>query len=610
MGTSSVLRGRRIHALAAAAAILCLLGGLLATCPSPASAADVTIYVDTSAIDDRTDLTKTEKDEVKAAIKEEIKRNLETAFGPGKVEVTDKPSDKKKANRTVTIKNDLGTGTDKDGNTTHHWGEWVHGSSNTTVHLKNYIERWGSEYKTGTPPKWNTSRLGKAIGTTAAHELAHSFSAGHDDKNTNKMNTANSAKELGDGLNLNDAAKKTLTENKANPPCKAVTNYSTECCIASWWSDPLTAPDHEMHETGSITTLATFGGPMAPMFDFGWWGPDADRGATDGNPWGNFVFKSTMNGSLTDAPTITFFDGWTAHFVLRGRTGTIYEGQLLPVPPGDMVLTNPIVRPDGSEVFREIHLSWEIDGLPGPDVSAFMTTEAFGPLSPLFSGFRKAIAVAEPVSAGQAKALAEGSYATLADATVTRMFGDHFYVEPRDRSAGIRVEWWSEAPVALQEGFGVRLRGVVCTSANGERLLRADPAYVQIVPSPLIVPLGMANGSVGGGDFLFEAGLWPSGQEGIPGMHGANNTGLLVRTWGRVTEIDPAPLPEFPKWLRIEDGSRRNIKCTVTEEILLSPIWLGRFVSVTGISSCERDAAEQLVPIVKLKRPDDLLSLE
>ena len=162
----------------------------------------------------------------------------------------------------------------------------------------------------------------------------------------------------------------------------------------------------------------------------------------------------------------------------------------------------------------------------------------------------------------------------------------------------------------LQEGFGVRLRGVVCTSANGERLLRADPAYVQIVPSPLIVPLGMANGSVGGGDFLFEAGLWPSGQEGIPGMHGANNTGLLVRTWGRVTEIDPAPLPEFPKWLRIEDGSRRNIKCTVTEEILLSPIWLGRFVSVTGISSCERDAAEQLVPIVKLKRPDDLLSLE
>jgi len=118
MDTTST-RGRGLRAWAVLAAILCIAGGMLAALPSPAAAADVTIYVDTSAIDDRTDLTKTEKDEVKAAIKEEIKRNLETAFGPGKVEVTDKPSDKKKANRTVTIKNDLGTGTDKDGNTTH-----------------------------------------------------------------------------------------------------------------------------------------------------------------------------------------------------------------------------------------------------------------------------------------------------------------------------------------------------------------------------------------------------------------------------------------------------------------------------------------------------------
>ena len=113
MDTTST-RGRGLRAWAVLAAILCIAGGMLAALPSPAAAADITIYVDTRAIDARTDLTATEKDEVKAAIKEEIKRNLETAFGPGKVEVTDKPSDKKKANRTVTIKNDLGTGTDKD----------------------------------------------------------------------------------------------------------------------------------------------------------------------------------------------------------------------------------------------------------------------------------------------------------------------------------------------------------------------------------------------------------------------------------------------------------------------------------------------------------------
>lgn len=115
------------------------------------------------------------------------------------------------------------------------------------------------------------------------------------------------------------------------------------------------------------------------------------------------------------------------------------------------------------------------------------------------------------------------------------MFGDHFCVESPDRPAGIRVQWWAEALAPIQEGYGVRLQGVVGTTANGERVLRADPAQVQLDPSPPIVPLGMANGSIGGGGFRFEAGLWPSGQEGIPGMDGANNTGLLIRTWGRAT---------------------------------------------------------------------------
>ena len=81
MDTTST-RGRGLRAWAVLAAILCIAGGMLAALPSPAAAADITIYVDTRAIDARTDLTATEKDEVKAAIKEEIKRNLETAFGP------------------------------------------------------------------------------------------------------------------------------------------------------------------------------------------------------------------------------------------------------------------------------------------------------------------------------------------------------------------------------------------------------------------------------------------------------------------------------------------------------------------------------------------------
>lgn len=149
------------------------------------------------------------------------------------------------------------------------------------------------------------------------------------------------------------AAKNTVNENKANPPCKANTNRSPKCCIADWWSNPDTLAGRELHESRSITTLATFGGPLAPMFDFGWGGPDSDKGLLDGNPWGEFVQKSTMDGSAT----ITFFDGWTAHFVLRGRMGSPFEGQLFRLDPALMMLLEPIVRPDGSEVFRQIDLA-------------------------------------------------------------------------------------------------------------------------------------------------------------------------------------------------------------------------------------------------------------
>ena len=106
---------------------------------------------------------------------------------------------------------------------------------------------------------WDTTKLGTAIGTTASHEVGHSYSAGHDNKNgTNKMNSANSASDLAGGLNFSDPAKKTVKSNEGKPPCKTTTNYSSVCCIADWWDEPLLPIDYKLHEPYAVTADFSF----------------------------------------------------------------------------------------------------------------------------------------------------------------------------------------------------------------------------------------------------------------------------------------------------------------------------------------------------------------
>lgn len=584
LNTTGKSAGRTLGTLLLAAIMAVAL-----TAASSAALAGVKIYVDTSAIDARTDLTDDEKTEVKNAIKQTIKENLEQAFGSGNVTVSDSASDEASADRTVSIPNDLGTDTDKSGKTTYHWGEWQHGSKSTTVHLKNYMDRWGATFKTD--GKWDAAKLGKAIGTTAAHELGHSYSAGHDDKTTNKMSSAHSATELGEGQHFSDAAKKTVKENEGKPPCKTTTNYSTECCIADWWDNPTYPAGFEEHEPFAISTTFVPTGPLAPMFDFGWWGVDTDQGILDGNPWGDFVFKSSLMDPLTDADKITFFDGWTAHFVLRGKQGTPWAGQYIDLTPGQLVLLYPIVRPDGSEVFRGIELAWDVGGAPGPDVHISMNTQAYGPDSPIFSGFRRGIAPS--LSVKDAKLQADGTYVSVANAVVTADFPTmsqpgYFYVESPNRSSGIRVEKNSFASPPISATVGVK--GRLQTNADGERYISLDDFALH--GAMQIKPLGIPNRTIGGGDFDFCPGVWSSGQQGVTGGVGLNNIGLLVRVWGKFAYVSPFSFT-------VDDGSGSPITCKLVQgPFLTPPAW--DYVTLSGIVSCEKRAPDDVVPVILL----------
>jgi hypothetical protein len=118
--------------------------------------------------------------------------------------------------------------------------------------------------------------------------------------------------------------------------------------------------------------------------------------------------------------------------------------------------------------------------------------------------------------------------------------------------------------------------------------------------------------SIGGGDVRFSA-VTKTGQEGVYcwGMvkdgsgrwqrvwqktRGLNNIGMLVRSWGKFTYIDPYTFT-------IDDGSDIRIKCTVPEGVILQPSWA--YVCVTGIIACERPGTE-LKPVLRLSGQADL----
>jgi len=549
----------------------------MALCAACASVAGPKVYVDTKGIDDRKDLTDTQKKEVKDAMKQTIKENLEQAFGAGNVTVTDDASQKATADRTVTTENTVGSET-SGGKTTYHWGDWEHGSSNTTVHVGTYMDDPPGVSGDFKKPdgSWDTKELGTAMGTTASHEVAHSYSAGHDDTNTNKMNTANSAGDLDGGLNFNDPPKTTLKNNNGKPPCTTTTDYKSTCCIADWWSDPNYPLDFLLHESLSISTSFGFGGPLAPMFDFGWWGIDTDNGIHDGNSWGDFVYKSSMTATPMDASKITFFDGWTAHFVLRGKVDTPYSGRYFDVPPADIMLSNWTVRPDGTMVARHIDLRWEIDGMIGPDVMVAMDTNCYGPDSPEFSGFN--LGIAPPISIPEAKQRVDGAMVSLAGKVVTAVLADRIYIEEPTRASGVRCNW--VGPVVPSQA--VHVIGKMSTTIDGERVVEAQ----ELLPTGLaeVRPLGMTNKSVGGSDFHYIAGLWPSGQQGVMDGVGLNNIGLSVRVFGRVMAVEPSAMPS---WFVIDDGSQVMLK------ILYGPGPLypapHMYVTVDGIATCERE---------------------
>lgn len=202
------------------------------------------------------------------------------------------------------------------------------------------------------------------------------------------------------------------------------------------------------------------------------------------------------------------------------------------------------------------------------------------------------------------KNAAEGIEIGLSAETVTAAFSDSFYVEKADRSSGVRVEMPNHGMV---EGMRADISGNAHVNDDGEICIAATSVAQNGMG--LIAPLFMNNSALGGGAFGRQDGVfgWMYAEDGTGKtvrtwgrVEGLNNIGLLVRTTGKVVEIDTAILPT---WFKIDDGSGVNVKCLVPDGVAIDPGL--QFVVVKGISSCEK-VGDELHRLLRVSQQSDI----
>ena len=171
-----------------------------------------------------------------------------------------------------------------------------------------------------------------------------------------------------------------------------------------------------------------------------------------------------------------------------------------------------------------------------------------------------------------------------------------FYIETPSRSSGIRVEMQSHG---LDVGSMVDVIGNAGTTGDGECFINALSAVT--TGSGSVKPIALVNRAVGGGDMIDP--LTSLGQEHVVGGFGLNNIGLLIRTWGKIVDVEPVISPALPSWIKIDDGSGVQVKCVIPSGVNVDSNW--KYISVTGISSCEKIGPD-LYRLILIHKPDDI----
>lgn len=334
-----------------------------------------------------------------------------------------------------------------------------------------------------------------------------------------------------------------------------------------------------------------------------WSEPSPVSVSQDGVTWYSYT-----NGPYADdyAPTHALAWDWVENRWLKSSLGVEVELDFTkPVDPS--VLKTDY---DGKTAARGIDMyggsgggtAFDLDQLPLPIDPAtgrkwIQYVRVEGAMGEVDAFSRVSRQIGE-MSIGVAKSLPDGSRVVLRECVVsaaTYEVGRYCYVEHPDRSGGIRV-----IGRVLDRDKHYIICGDMDTIGDERVVLATAVTPINDVTGEPIVdavlPLGMIVRSIGG--------------------QGLSATALLVRTWGRVKSVDPAD-----KSFVIDDGSGLEIRCLaprMTPSEFDSPNpglaeWgtavradfnpppQNHFVIVTGISSLERNAQDEITPVIRLR---------
>ena len=220
---------------------------------------------------------------------------------------------------------------------------------------------------------------------------------------------------------------------------------------------------------------------------------------------------------------------------------------------------------------------------------------------------------APAVSIGQARLAPDDTRVFMRAKTATTGFSDlrspstmvrRIYAEEPDRSAGVMVKHYRTFGGEPVRGDVLDVSGVMATE-DGERTVKdATISWPGSGTDAVLSPVYAGNESVGGGQFGYYV-------PGIVGSVGLNNSGLLLRSCGRVVATGTG-------YFVISDGGRRfpcgksaveglAVSTADSLEGVTMPAQ-GSWVAVTGLSGVFSGEGAYF-PIIRARKQDDISPL-
>jgi len=182
--------------------------------------------------------------------------------------------------------------------------------------------------------------------------------------------------------------------------------------------------------------------------------------------------------------------------------------------------------------------------------------------------------------------------AQLEAKVVSGCFGDldygHFFIQEPSRASGIRVNptdyyWYTDT------GYPVTITSAQVTTINDQRALIVSSEDIENDWEnwTAVNPLGMNNKWVAGGPFNVYT-------PGATDAFGMNNIGLLIKTWGLASNVQPS-------YFYINDGSD-NVGVKVDLNMgyynISHSVQAGDYAAVTGIAQLET-VSDQKMRVIK-----------